>query len=140
MNSEALKVAWLSTWNTAATAASGEPRPIRKTIRPRWLTVEYASSPLRSCLKIAMKAANSTVTRPAAVTMISKWPVPASTGYMRMSRNTPALTMVAECRYADTGVGAAMASGNQKWNGNCALLVNAPTRISSKAGTNLGSA
>jgi hypothetical protein len=40
MNSEALKVAWLRTWNTAATAASGEPRPTRKVTSPRWLTVE----------------------------------------------------------------------------------------------------
>ena len=40
MNSEALKAAWLSTWNTAATAASGEPRPMRNTTSPRWLTVE----------------------------------------------------------------------------------------------------
>ena len=40
MNSEALKVAWLSTWNTAATAASGEPKPTKKVIRPKWLTVE----------------------------------------------------------------------------------------------------
>ena len=114
MNSEALKVAWFSTWNTAATAARGEPRPTRKVIRPRWLTVEYASKPLRSCLNTAMKAANSTVISPAAVTTTSNQPVPASTGYMRISRNTPALTMVAECRYADTGVGAAMASGSQK--------------------------
>ena len=40
MNSGALKAAWLSTWNTAATAASGEPSPMRKVMRPRWLTVE----------------------------------------------------------------------------------------------------
>ena len=33
-----------------------------------------------------------------------------------------------------------MASGSQKWNGNCALLVKAPSRISSKAGRNSGSA
>ena len=45
-----------------------------------------------------MKAANSTVTSPAVVTMTSNQPDPASTGYMRMSRKTPALTMVAECR------------------------------------------
>ena len=98
MNSEALNVAWFSTWNTAATAASGEPSPTRKVMRPRWLTVEYASSPLRSCLKMAMKAANSTVIRPTVVTIASNQPEPASTGYMRMSRKTPAFTMVAECR------------------------------------------
>ena len=40
MNSEALKVAWLRIWNTAATAASGLLRPSSRVIRPRWLMVE----------------------------------------------------------------------------------------------------
>ncbi len=40
MNSEALKVAWLRMWNTAATAASGLLRPSSRVIRPRWLMVE----------------------------------------------------------------------------------------------------
>ena len=39
MNSAALKAAWLRMWNTAATVASGEARPMRKVTRPRWLTV-----------------------------------------------------------------------------------------------------
>ena len=50
-------------------------------------------------------------------------------------RKTPSFTMAAEWRYADTGVGAAIACGSQKWNGNCALLVSAPATISSSAGT-----
>ncbi len=41
--------------------------------------------------------------------------------------------MVAECRYADTGVGAAIAWGSQKWKGNCADLVNAPSSTSTSA-------
>ena len=57
--------------------------------------------------------------------------VPASAGHRRASRNTPAFTIVAECKYADTGVGAAIACGSQKWNGNCALFVSTPSRISS---------
>ena len=40
MNSEALKVAWLMMWNTAATAASALFSPSSSVIRPRWLTVE----------------------------------------------------------------------------------------------------
>ena len=40
MKRAALKVAWLRMWNTAATADSGEPRPMRKVISPRWLMVE----------------------------------------------------------------------------------------------------
>ncbi|MNT02513.1 hypothetical protein D3C72_1370140 [compost metagenome] len=35
MNSEALKVAWFMTWNTAATAASGLFRPSSSVMRPR---------------------------------------------------------------------------------------------------------
>ena len=57
--------------------------------------------------------------------------VPESAGHRRASRNTPAFTIVAECKYADTGVGAAIACGSQKWNGNCALFVSTPSRISS---------
>src|SRR6478752_4362531 len=41
--------------------------------------------------------------------------------------------MVAECRYALTGVGAVIAPGSQAWNGYCADLVNAPMRISTSA-------
>ncbi|MNE48824.1 hypothetical protein D3C80_1433120 [compost metagenome] len=40
MNNDALKVAWLRMWNTAATAASGLFRPSSRVIRPRWLMVE----------------------------------------------------------------------------------------------------
>ena len=40
MNSEALKVAWFITWNTAATAASGLFRPSSSTISPRCEMVE----------------------------------------------------------------------------------------------------
>ncbi|MNL37088.1 hypothetical protein D3C87_1592100 [compost metagenome] len=50
-------------------------------------------------------------------------------GVKRASRKIPALTIVAECRYADTGVGAFIAPGNQKWKGNCADLVKAAIKI-----------
>ena len=40
MKSDALNVAWLPMWNTAATFESGESRPRRKVISPRWLIVE----------------------------------------------------------------------------------------------------
>jgi hypothetical protein len=46
----------------------------------------------------------------------------------------PAFTIVAECRYALTGVGAAMALGSQKWNGTCADLVKAPASTSTRMG------
>ena len=72
---------------------------------------------------------------PARPTIQNHSGVPASTGHSRASRKTPAFTMVAECRKAETGVGAAMALGSQKWNGNCALLVSAPSRTRTSAGT-----
>ena len=72
---------------------------------------------------------------PADPTMRNHSGVSARTGHNRAMRNTPAFTKVAECRKADTGVGAAMAFGNQKWNGNWALFVSVPSRISTSAGT-----
>ena len=53
MKSEALNVAWFITWKTAATSASGLFSPSSAVAKPRWLTVEYASSPFRSCWKMA---------------------------------------------------------------------------------------
>lgn len=44
-------------------------------------------------------------------------------GKKRINRNTPAVTKVDEWTSADTGVGAAIAAGNQAENGICALLV-----------------
>ena len=41
-----------------------------------------------------------------------------NTGYKRATKNTPATTMVEECKSDDTGVGPAIASGNQVWSGN----------------------
>ncbi len=68
MNSEALKVAWLMMWNTAATLDSGVFSPSSSTIRPRWLMVENASRPLRSCWNNAMPAPTSRVVRPVRLT------------------------------------------------------------------------
>jgi len=45
---------------------------------------------------------------------------------VRVSRYTPAVTMVAAWISAETGVGPSMASGSQMWNGNCADLPEAP--------------
>ncbi len=98
MNRAALKVAWLRMWNIATTTAISVPNPSSIVIMPRWLTVEKASSALRSFLKIAMKAAIAMVARPTGVTIRNQTSVPASAGQKRASRNTPAFTMVAECR------------------------------------------
>src|SRR5690606_18075990 len=47
----------------------------------------------------------------------------------------PALTMVAACRYALTGVMATIAPGSQEWNGSCADLVNAASATRTATGT-----
>ena len=44
----------------------------------------------------------------------------------------PALTIVAECRKAEAGVGALIASGSQIWKGIWALFVKAPRAINPK--------
>jgi hypothetical protein len=46
---------------------------------------------------------------------------------MRVIKNTPDVTMVAAWMSAETGVGPSIASGNQRYNGNWALLPHAPT-------------
>ena len=98
MNSEALKVAWLTMWKIAATAPSVLPRPSSMVMRPRWLIVEYASTAFRSCWNTAEAAPSSRLARPAPPMIQNHASVPASTGHSRSSRNTPAFTMVAECR------------------------------------------
>ena len=98
MNSEALNVAWFRMWKTPATTASGESRPNSSVMSPRWLIVEYASRPLRSCWKIATNAPNVSVASPTVDTIQNHGSLPPSAGYSRASRNTPAFTIVAECR------------------------------------------
>lgn len=98
MNSEALKVAWLIMWKMAATSASVLFRPSSSVISPRWLMVEYASTPFMSCWKMAAYAPSTSVISPAPPMIQNHSSVPDSTGQKRASRNTPAFTMVAECR------------------------------------------
>ncbi len=85
-------------WKTAATTAMRVDRPSSIVRRPRWLTVEKASSAFRSSLKIAIQAATTMVTRPVMETIRNHSGVPDSAGHSRASRNTPAFTIVAECR------------------------------------------
>ena len=57
-------------------------------------------------------------------------------------RYTPAITMVAACISAETGVGPSIASGNQTCNGNCADLAITAIRMAKlakyKAGKSFG--
>ena len=54
----------------------------------------------------------------------------ANPGVIRATRYTPAFTMAAACRYALTGVGAAIAPGSQKCSGTIADLHSAPISTS----------
>src|SRR4051794_33908907 len=100
---------------------------------PSWLTVPNARSSLRSCWGWARGPPKRKVQLPAINTIGRHTVIAAKAGDSTATRNIPAFTIVAECRYALTGVGAAMAPGNQAWNGYWADLVNAPTSINSIA-------
>src|SRR5687767_5235937 len=91
--------------------------------------VEYASIRFKSVSITARYDPPIIVSAPATVSAYVQSAVPPTSGVIRAIRYTPALTIVAECRYALTGVGACIAFGSQKWNGNCADLVKAASRI-----------
>ena len=82
---------------------------------------------MASVSRNARQPPSNMVVTPARTTHQRHTPVSLKIGAVRANNTMPALTMVAECKYALTGVGAAIAPGNQKWNGNCADLVNAPS-------------
>src|SRR5699024_2176506 len=116
MNSEALKVAWLTVWKIAATAPSVLPNPSNIAIKPRWLMVEEARTPFRSGWNTAAQPPSSSEINPGPPSSQTRARVPANTGQKRSSTKTPSFTSVAECRYDETGVGADIADGSQKWN------------------------
>ena len=121
----ALKKAWVTMWKIAATYA---PEPTARNMNPSCETVEYASTRLMSCWATAMVAAKSAVPAPTMAIVSGTQSYDAvTTGPIRVMRKTPAVTMVAAWMSAETGVGPSMASGSQKYSGNCALLPQAPT-------------
>ena len=114
-------------------AASRVPMPLATMRKPSWDTVPYAITSLMSVWRRARQPPSRRVHRPTPSTSTCHDPSSAKPGASRATRNTPAFTMAAACRYADTGVGAAMAAGSQKWNGTCADLDRAPTSTSATA-------
>src|SRR5690625_1873694 len=98
----------------AAISASLVPTPIKKVSIPNTEIVEYARRALRSDRTRATIPPNSMVSPPTIISGQAQNEEPPRIGVNRRSKKIPALTMVAEWRYADTGVGAFMASGNQK--------------------------
>ncbi len=99
--------------------------------------MEYASSALRSVCRSARYAPHASVASPTVtVTFVKSGTVKRKPSFA--TRNTPAFTIVAECRNAETGVGASIAVGSHRWKGSCADFVNAASSTSSIAGTNSG--
>ena len=94
---------------------------------PSWETVLKASSSFASTCRIALAPPRIIVVPPQSTTIQRHTSRSPKIGDIRAISTMPAFTIVAECRYALTGVGAAIAPGSQKWNGNCADFVNAPT-------------
>src|SRR4029079_13036761 len=75
----------------------------------------------------AIVAANSAVAAPTTAMSVGAYDEAAlRMGLIRHIRNTPAVTMVAAWMSAETGVGPSIASGSQRYRGNCALLPTAP--------------
>ena len=140
MNSPDLNRACASVCSAAAASAACVPMPMVAMIQPSWLTVEYAMSCLRSVFCRANTAAMTAVPMPTVTSSAFHTATSWKIGEKRMSRKMPAFTTAAACRYALTGVMAAIASGSQKWNGNWADLVKAASATSTAiAAVNFGS-
>jgi len=88
---------------------------------------------LMSYCAIAIAAAQNAVNAPDhAITLnVTIAPSAANSGYIRATRYTPAVTIVAAWINADTGVGPSIASGSQVYRNSWALFPNAPAVSSS---------
>jgi len=89
-------------------------------MRPSWLVVEKAIIFLMSCCTVAVDAANRAVIAPNTRITFCKNGLFLMSGEIRISKNTPATTIVDLCSRAETGVGPSMAAGNHGCNPNCA--------------------
>ena len=99
MNSEALKVAWLRMWNTAATAPTAACQPEQQGDQPEVADGRVGEQPLQVVLEERhVGAEDQRRQADRARPRLEQHRVPASTGYSRASRKTPAFTIVAECR------------------------------------------
>ena len=100
-------------------AATYAPEPTARNMKPSCETVEYASTFLMSFWATAIVAANSAVIAPMVAIVIGAQSYDTfRTGFTRVMRNTPEVTIVAAWMSADTGVGPSIASGSHRYNGN----------------------
>src|SRR5215813_3291238 len=121
----ALKNACVITWKMPITNA---PTPQAMNMKPGCETVEYASTFLMSFCVIPIVAAKIAVAAPTSATTRSIvcecWKIT----LVRVTMYKPAVTIVAAWINADTGVGPAIASGNQTCSGSCADFPQAPIK------------
>src|SRR5699024_12595492 len=90
-------------------------------------------SGVQTCaLPISMNDPQQSVRIPIMLTIIKNHSYPENIGENLATKYIPAFTIVAECKYALTGVGASIASGNQMWKGNWADLLKAPSKIKTR--------
>ena len=99
MNSDALKVAWLSMWKIAATAPSGLSEAEQQGDQAEMADRRIGQQALQVVLEHRDQGAEQQ-RREAGVAddPDTSSSVPASTGQRRARRKTPAFTIVAECR------------------------------------------
>lgn len=116
-NNKALKNAWLNKWNKLAVYAD---TPHANTMYPNCEHVEQAITFLISFCTNPIVAPKKAVTAPTTAIVATTSGDPAHTGLVRNNKNTPAVTIVAACINADTGVGPSIASGNHVCNPICA--------------------
>src|SRR5437870_13520748 len=109
------------------------PTPTPMNMKPSWLTVEYARTFLMSYWKKPIDAAKMAVSTPTTATTVIAGGLSAKRKFSRATMYTPAVTIVAAWISAETGVGPAIASGNQMYKGSCALLPVAPMKRQSAA-------
>src|SRR6201992_1354124 len=91
--------------------------------------VEYAIIFLISCWKNPIKELDIVVIAPNHRHIINTVVLYSIKGEVLINKYTPAVTIVAACINADTGVGPSIAKGNHTCNPNCELFAIAPINI-----------
>lgn len=96
------------------------------TIYPSWLIVEYAITLFKSFWYTAIVPAIIAVKAPSQLIIIKPVELYSSKGDNLINKYTPAVTIVAACINADTGVGPSIADGSHTCRPNCADFAIAP--------------
>ena len=124
-NKSALKNACVVKWNIAAGYAD---KPTAKNIYPNWEQVEYAITLFISNWVKAIVDANKAVKAPINVIKVRTLGAYSKRGDNLHTIKTPAVTIVAACINAETGVGPSIASGNHVCKKSWADLPIAPIK------------